>query len=92
MSNEKKTPDHCNHCNSTDIVFHSWGRVEYWSCKSCKKEVTYVEPTTFGSPWGSWDPKTYGFGSSDLKLPPGTQTNFDFLDSIGFDNDDSDDF
>lgn len=89
MSNEKKVPCKCNHCNSTNIIHQIWGRVEFWSCKDCKNEVTYVEPD-FGKPWG-WDTKTYGFGSSiqydstaDLTkvfgLPAGY--SFDFNKSI----------
>lgn len=82
MSEEKKIPTICNHCHSTDIIFHSWGRSEYYSCLSCKKEVVFVEPyarefsTNSSTPdlvggLGIWDPKFYGYGGgnsqNDLK-------------------------
>lgn len=68
MSNEKKTPSKCNHCNSTNIIHHVWNRLEYWSCKDCKQEVTYVEPKLdLGLGGIAWDPKIYGWGSTDLK-------------------------
>lgn len=83
MSENKKVPTKCNHCNSTDIVHHVWGRTEYWSCKSCKNEVKYVEEyipkfNTLGgdngivaSPWTSWDPKQYGFTfPTGANVPP----------------------
>lgn len=70
---DKKVPETCNHCKSNDIIFHIWGRVEFWSCRACKNEVTYVEP----SPWQTWDSKNYGVSdtSQSYTLPTGTKFN-----------------
>ena len=89
MADEKKTPERCNHCNSTNIIFHVWGRSEYWSCKDCKKEVTYVEPKVNDFRFSSWDPKTYGFGSSDFKftVPVDGTYRVTLPDGITFDTD-----
>jgi hypothetical protein len=60
---DKKEPTKCNHCDSTDIAKQTWGRSEFWFCRSCKKEPVYTEPeaapTLFGG--STWDPKHYGF-------------------------------
>lgn len=37
---DKKAPEICNNCGSKDVMFCVWGRTEYYTCKSCKKEVT----------------------------------------------------
>lgn len=59
---ENKKPTHCNHCKSSEIMHHVWGRTEFYSCLSCKKEVTYQEePVSQPSLWKAWDPKEYGF-------------------------------
>lgn len=94
MSNEKKVPCKCNHCNSTNIIHQVWGRTEFWSCKDCKNEVTYVEPN-FGKPWEGYDTKTYGFGADlayidalEINLPPGNLISpyIDFDGNINFDD------
>jgi hypothetical protein len=75
---EKKAPTKCNHCQSTDIIFHQWGRTEYYSCKSCKNEVPMEVVQEQTNTWGAWDPKTYGFSSSSFTLPEGYYLdNFD---------------
>lgn len=90
MSNEKKTPSHCNHCNSVDIIFNIWNRLEYWSCKTCKKEVVYIEPIKDAFQWSSWDPRSYGFGSSDFKFtaPVGGTYQITLPDGFTFNTED----
>lgn len=66
MSENKKKPTKCNHCYSTNVIFSQWGRVEYYSCGDCKKEITEETDKLPFSPRTSWDPKQYGFGSSDV--------------------------
>jgi hypothetical protein len=57
----------CNHCNSENVSKQAWGRVEYYYCGDCKKEVDInakkKDDLPF-SPWTSWDPKQYGFSNS----------------------------
>lgn len=79
-----KAPESCNHCKSTKLHYHQWGRTEYYSCLDCKKEVSLstssVQTTSQDNIWAAWDPKTYGFGTTDYKitLPEGlTLDNFD---------------
>lgn len=63
MSENKKKPTKCNHCYSTNVIFSQWGRVEYYSCGDCKKEITEEkEPVTL---WSGWDPKNYGFSKAE---------------------------
>lgn len=85
---DTKVPTSCNHCKSVDIVHQVWGRVEFWSCRACKNEVTYVEPKK-NDIWNyqAWNPKDYGFSSTDFstpyQLPLGTANDFDDDDSGG---------
>lgn len=91
MSNEKKIPTECNNCNSSNIIFHIWGRSEFYSCNDCKKEVTYIEKSLdIGSPWGIWGPGAHGSNSNvdarelRFNLPHGYKFP---LDDWSFDDD-----
>lgn len=57
----------CNHCYSENVSKQAWGRVEYYYCGDCKKEVDInakkQDDLPF-SPWTAWDPKQYGFTNS----------------------------
>ncbi len=74
---ENKGPKVCNHCKGTDIIFHVWGRLEYYSCRDCKQEVK--DPIyDSANPWGVWDPKMYGIGSDfTIPLPQGLTVDLD---------------
>jgi hypothetical protein len=78
---DKKEPTKCNHCDSSDIAKQTWGRSEFWFCRSCKKEPTYVEPETTPTLFSgsNWDPKHYGFS-------PYTISNDTLSDAFYFDD------
>lgn len=84
MSDEKKVPEVCNHCKSKNVIHQVWGRTEFYSCKDCKNEVTYVEPQK-NDIWNyqTWNPKDYGFSSTDFSTP--------YQLPLGFDDSDTDD-
>lgn len=84
---ESKGPKICNHCQGSDVIYHVWGRTTFYSCKDCKQEVKeQVQDQT--SPSAAWDPKTYGFSTTDFSftLPQGTTIDLDAFhgnDSLG---------